>query len=50
MGAASAQLMWGMAADRWGDRVVLSLGLGGAALAMLGAAFAGGSSMATMAR
>lgn len=31
---------WGAAADRWGERIVISLGLGGAAGALAGAAWA----------
>jgi sugar phosphate permease len=36
-------IAWGAAADRWGERRILALGLAGAGLAQLAAAFADGS-------
>ncbi len=40
LGTTVTLLPWGLAADRFGERVVLSLGLCGSALALVGAAFA----------
>jgi MFS family permease len=39
-------IAWGAAADRWGERLVLSLGLGAAGLALLAAAAVAGRSLA----
>ena len=40
IGATVSLLPWGLAADRWGERVVLSLGLLGSAACLVGAAYA----------
>ena len=40
IGATVTLLPWGLAADRWGERVVLSLGLLGSAACLVGAAYA----------
>jgi sugar phosphate permease len=40
VGALATLLAWGLAADRWGERVVLGLGLGGCAACLAGAAYA----------
>ncbi len=41
MGVLSALIAWGAAADRWGERVVLTVGLAGAAIALALAASVG---------
>jgi nitrate/nitrite transporter NarK len=40
VGLTLALLPWGLAADRWGERWTLALGLGGCAACLVGAAFA----------
>jgi sugar phosphate permease len=40
IGTLATLLLWGLAADRWGERVVLALGLGGCAACLAGAAYA----------
>ena len=40
IGATVTLLPWGLAADRWGERVVLALGLLGSAACLVGAAYA----------
>ena len=40
IGATVSLLPWGLAADRWGERVVLALGLLGSAACLVGAAYA----------
>jgi sugar phosphate permease len=40
IGTLATLLLWGLAADRWGERVVLGVGLGGCAACLAGAAYA----------
>ncbi len=41
IGASVTLLPWGLAADRYGERLVLTLGLAGSAVCLVGAAYAG---------
>ena len=42
IGSLATLLPWGLAADRFGERIVLTLGLAGCALCLIGAAYADG--------
>jgi sugar phosphate permease len=42
IGSLATLLPWGLAADRFGERIVLTLGLGGCAVTLVGAAYARG--------